>query len=80
MTGVDQDRLSQLGQDRLAERIPRRDQLRDEIAPTRKAQVVRAQLALEYGPVLNFAPWQAPTATTQRVNAAAHELIRLGKL
>jgi hypothetical protein len=51
-----QHRLPQFGQDRFAQRISRRDKLREEIAHVLERQVMRSQLALERRPVLHLAP------------------------
>ena len=54
------DRLIQFRQQRLAERIPRRDQLRHEVACARKAQVVGAEIALERGTINDLSLLQRP--------------------
>ena len=68
-----QDRLIEIREDRLAERIPGGHQLRYEVARIGEAEVVGAEVALERGAVTDLSPGQAPSAATQGVHAAAHD-------
>jgi len=65
VTGVNEDRLPQLGQGRLTERVPGPHERGDKVARIVEKQVMGSQLALESGTVLDLSPRQTPTATTQ---------------
>jgi len=68
-----QDRLEELGQDRLAESVPPGDERRDEVPCALQAQVVGAEIALERRGIADLSPWQAATVATQQIHPAAHQ-------
>jgi hypothetical protein len=73
VTDVRQDRFVEVGQEWPAKGFSRSDQRRYKVTRLPEAEVVRAEVTLERGAVADLAPWQATTASTQRIYAAAHE-------